>query len=438
MSSRDYFRGKRIAVIGLGSDGEMVADIKFLIKAGALVSVFDMKSEERIRSHMDLVRSLGLANHLCGSIPAEDLLDMDLIILSREYPRDSSFLNAAHSKHIPIEYPETLFFKLSPPVMLVGVVGACGKSTVVSMLSPMLEAVCDREEQGFFVIDPDSDNGVLSHLKKIKSGDVVLVRMADPLMRELSDMRMSPHVAVFTTMPTLGSYRESPFDILTNQTYNNFIVAGDDIIDATRRFGFHPKAKMLRTKSTLIPADWRIAAKGEHDRDNAALAIQAARLFKVTDDAAREVLEGWKSLKGRLELVKKVKGIEFYNDAASVSPSSTQIALQTLSSGRNVVLVFGGAEAGFDYRELYALLPRYVHTVVLVPGSGTLRERRALREIDTVEIKSASSIEDAAKIALEVAQKGDRVLYSPGFKAGGVDATRTDRGNRFVRAVRGL
>ena len=104
MTSRDYFKGKRIAVIGLGPNGEMVTDVKFLIKAGALVAVYDLKSEARLKSHLVFLRSVGLANYVCGSIPSEDLLDMDLIVLSQEYPRDSTFLKAAKGKNIPIEY----------------------------------------------------------------------------------------------------------------------------------------------------------------------------------------------------------------------------------------------------------------------------------------------------------------------------------------------
>jgi UDP-N-acetylmuramoylalanine-D-glutamate ligase len=78
MTSRDYFKGKQIAVMGLGPCGEMVEDVKFLIKAGALVSIYDLKSEARLKGHLVFLRSIGLANFVCGSIPADDLLDMDL------------------------------------------------------------------------------------------------------------------------------------------------------------------------------------------------------------------------------------------------------------------------------------------------------------------------------------------------------------------------
>ncbi len=449
MAQRDYFKGKRVAVIGLGMHGEMVEDVKYLIKAGAWVSIYDLKSEARLKSHLVFLRSIGLANYVCGSIPPEDLLDMDIIILSHEYPRDSSFLKEVYAQNedrrkndgvvIPIEYPETLFFRLAPPVTLVGVIGVCGKSTVISILGPLLEKVCEEyETQGLFMIDPESEDGILSHLKKVKSGDIVLMRIVDTILPELAAMRISPHVAIFTTIPAKNSYLSSPFEILAYQTYNNFIVASDEVIDATRLMKFQPRAKMLRTKPAIIPADWGFQGRGSHDRHNAALALQAARLFKVDDDTARHILGDWKALKGRLELIKKVKNIEFYNDAMSMTPDATLAGITSLSENRNVVLIFGGSDAGHEYRTLYSELPRYVHTLISIPGSGTIRQRSTFQTIEGLTVYSRSSIDDAVRTASEYAQKGDRVLFSPGFDAGGTEGTKKERGEKFVRAVRGL
>jgi UDP-N-acetylmuramoylalanine--D-glutamate ligase len=443
MTSRDYFQGKRIAVIGLGPHGEMVADAKFLIKENALVSVYDLRSESRLKEHIVYLREIGLANYVCGSIPPDDLLDMDLIILSHEYPRDSSFLKAVKEKGIAIEYPETLFFRLAPPVTVVGVMGSCGKATVVSVLAPLLKAACEADgTQNAFTLDPESGGGILAPLKKMKSGDIALVRITEPMMPELRDMRVSPHVAVFTTVPPRGSYDVSPFEILANQTYNNFIVAPDGVIDAIHNMKFQPKAKMLRTKASVIPADWRFCGGSDGPRgqilENAALALQAARLFKVSDEDAEKILKDWKPLKGRLEPVKKVKNIEFYNNTASVSPDSTIAGIRSLSDNRNLVLIMGGADGGGDYRELYGVLPQCAHTVVLLPGSGTMKERKILQTLDHVEMLSAPSVEEAVRLARDHAHAGDRVLFSPAFAAAGLDASRKERGERFVRAVRAL
>ncbi len=456
MSAQDYFKGKMIAVIGLGNNGEMVEDIKYLIKAGALVSLYDLKSEARLKSHIVFLRSVGLANYVCGSVPAEDLLDMDLIILSHEYPRDSTFLknvlernriiNLAkpetfekREKTIPVEYPETLFFKRSPPVVVVGVMGEYGKSTLVSVLAPMLAMVCAATEgQDFFLIDPETGEGAVSVLKKVKSGDIVLVRMGGRIMRELHDIRISPQVAVFTSIPPEDSYHESPFEILDHQTYNNFIIASDEIIDQTRTLKAQRKAKMLRTKTSVIPEGWRFGSRRTQDREIAALALQTARLFKVEDEMARDVLENWKPVKGRLELVKKIKGVEYYNDSASIWPSATVRALQTLSGNKDSVLIFGGAKNGGDCRILHSIMPRFVHTLILLPGSGTMHERAEIMKIQDVNIHSVPSIEEAVRLAAEKAVTNNKVIFSPGFEAAGLDNTRKERGERFVRAVRGL
>jgi UDP-N-acetylmuramoylalanine-D-glutamate ligase len=404
-----------------------------------LVALYDLRSEARLKSHVTLLREIGLANYVCGSIPPDDLADMDLIILSHEYPRDSSFLKNIDTEKISVEYPESLFFRLAPPVTVVGVMGSCGKSTVISMLAPMLEQTCGAlESQGFFVVDPDSTEGALAHLKKIKSGDLLLIRVTENVAKELHALRISPHVAVFASMPGQTSGSESLFDILAFQTYNNFIIASDEVIDAVRSKGPQARAKMLRTKSNLIPTDWGFQGKSTHDRENAALALQAARLFKVSDEVAQEALISWKPLRGHLELVKKVKSVEFYNDTAAVTAYATEAGIRALAIEKNIVLVFGGAGGSTDNRALYAFLPQHVHTVVLVPGSGTMRERVTVERLEHIEAISAPSVEEAARLALEHAKKGDRVLFSPGFEAGGFDRSRKERGERFVKAVRAL
>jgi len=438
MASRDFFKGKRVAVVGLGLYGEMVEDVKYLIKAGALVALYDLRSEARLKSHLVFLRSIGLANYVCGSIPVEDLFDMDMVILSHEYPRDSLFLKEIKERKIPIEYPETVFFKHAPPVSVVGIMGVCGKATVMSMLQPMLESACKSGDQKLYGVDPETGDGIIAHLKKIRSGDIVLMRITEPMAVELHAIRMSPHVAIFTTLSDKSRYADAAFELLEYQTYNNFIIGDDKVIDHIHLRKIQPKAKMLRTKANIVPESWGFAGRGVHDRENASLALQAARLFKVEDDIAVGVLSSWKPLKGRMELVKKVKNVEFYNDAASVISCSTELALASLSSNKNVVLVFGGAENGCDYTHLFSTLPQYAHAVVLVPGSGTMRERAYLRNLKDVNVVSAPSIEEAARLAMENSKKGDRVLFSPGFEAYGVDGSRKERGERFVRAVRSL
>lgn len=428
MNYKDYFkeedRPKHIAVVGLGSHGEMVADIKFLLRLGAYVSLHDMKSARRLSAYLPPLKEAGLSNINLGKVSAESLADADLIILSPEVSRRALFLKKAHEKGVPIEYPDVLFLKLAPPITLIGVMGSCGKSTVAHMLYIMLKkSFAEYDGQGLYFIDPDSTNGTLTHLRKIKPGDVVLARIPENMMAEYHTARVSPHVALITSLTSAAAHEvKGAFGVLEYQTYNNFIVAPDSVIDAIKRQKeFVPKGKMLRTHAK-----------------NTALATQAAELFKVDAEIISHVIDNFDGLKARQELVKKVGGIEFYNDAASSVPYSTLCALRELSQEKNIVLILGGAYTGHDYDDLIKEVSLYAKIVILLPGSGSLGLRGSLERLMDIQYFRAPNLEEAVHMAEEHAKKGDRVLFSPGCEAIGIDASRRERGERFVKAVRSL
>ena len=413
-----------MAVIGLGPHGEMISDIKFLLHMGIEVTLFDTRNRDKLRGFLSILEKSGLKDYHFGKIIEEKLSDKDLIIIHSDISKKSSFLKEAIRAKIPIEYPDILFFKLVPPITLIGVIGACGKSTVSNMIYMILKkSFIDYENQGLFFIDPDSTNGSISHLKKIKSGDVVLARIPEELIGEYHYSRISPHVIVITSLVSLAE-RKSPeaFSILEYQTYNNFVVAPDDVIDSIRNLcKFTPKAKMLRTNSS-----------------NHALTIQTGELFKVSRETSQEIIANFSGLKGRMELVKKIKNVEFYNDAYSVNPIATLNSIKSLSIDKNLILIFGGAYTRYDYRLLVNLLPQYIKGIILLPGSGTLGLREDIKAIENISFAQVYSLDEAIEKALEFSKKGDRVVFSPGCEAIGIYSSRKDRGEDFVRAVRSV
>lgn len=432
MSYKDYFKGKKIAVIGFGPHGEMLADIKFLLKSKSLISLYDMRSEERVRKYTLALPIAGIDKFSFAKINDDDLLSADLIILASDISKKSNFLKKAVSAGIEIEYADTLFFKLTPPITLIGVIGSCGKSTVSHLIYSMLKkGFAEYDHQGLFFIDPDSVSGALNNLRKIKKGDVVLARIPEHLSEHYHKLRISPHVVVITSLTS--------FSLLAFQTYNNFIVAPDKVIDAIKKDSVNSsKAKILRTRAGSVSTTWNIGIKGVHNLENAALALQTIELFKVPQDIGREVLEDFEGLRGHIEFVKKVSGIEFYNDTASITAISTLAALRLLSHDKNIILILGGAYTGHDYDELIQNISRYVSTIILLPGSGSLGLRNKIEELSDINFVQVLHLEDAVEKAKECAKKGDKVLFSPGFEAVGVDVSRKERGERFVRAVRGL
>ncbi len=428
MNYKTYFKGKKVAVIGLGPHGEMITDIRFLIRAGAIVSLYEIRSEARIQGIISRIPGPGLARMSIGKIDGDELLQAELIILSPDISKQSLFLKKANQAEIPIEFPHILFLKSAPVITLIGVMGASGKSTVAHLLYGMFKKSFSKvDDHNLYFIDPDLPYGALIHLRKIKAGDIVLARIPEDMMNEYHVARISPHVAVITTLTADADQKvKNAFAMLDFQTYNNFIVAPDDVVDALRENeGTTSKAKMLRTKG-----------------DNASLATQTAELFKVDPDISERVVNSFVGLRGHHEHVKRIYGIDFYNDSASVNPISTLYSLKKLVSPeaqeKNIVLIFGGAYTSHDYSRLILEIPRYVTTLILLPGSATLGFRADMEALTDIDLVYTTSLDEAVTLAKEYAKKGDKVLFSPGCEVYGMHMSRKERGEKFVKLVRGL
>lgn len=448
MTYGDFFKGKKVAVVGLGPRGEMRPDIKFLLKQGAVVTVYDMRGKVVLRHIIADLKAAGLKEYSLGGMPGEALAAHDLIILSPDLPRSAEFLKEARNRTIPIEYPDILALKLAPPVTIVGVMGSCGKKAIISMLADSIKH--SFRTTGMpppFIIDNEYFGGSLAILSRIKKDGLVIVRIPDYSLVEYARARLSPSVAVIAVAPSAPDPFSALSQTLAYQTYNSFVVTTDDIADMIHNSDLHRnKAKIIRTRAGRFPREWGISFRGDYEREDAALVLETASLFKINEKFVRAAAMDYTKKKspGCITFIKKVKGVSFYDDSSSERPEATLAALRALSGsaandlGAVNILIMGGAETGADYDLLLKNLSQYTRVLVLVPGSGTLGLRKRLGAIENIKCLSAPSIEVAVKLARAEAKSGDRILYSPAFSAAGYDRSRAERGERFVKAVRGL
>ncbi len=179
MTYKEFFKGKKVAVVGLGLHMEMVPDIKFLLKMGTkleqssgmmpTVAVYDIRSEDLLKHALADLIEAGLKKYVVGQLEgrmgtdgsiANELAAADIIILSPDVPMDASFLAKARAAKVPIEFPQILLLKLAPPITLIGVMGACGKSTVAWMTYSILKKAFSDDDDAararVYHIDPDA------------------------------------------------------------------------------------------------------------------------------------------------------------------------------------------------------------------------------------------------------------------------------------------
>src|SRR3989338_4884700 len=140
MDYRDYFRGKKVTLMGLGLLGRGVGDARFLTEMGANLIVTDLKTEKELASSLKKLRSYKLQaiTYVLGGHRLEDFRDRDLIIKAAGVPVDSPFVAEARQRGIPIEMSTALFARLSK-AKIIGVTGTKGKTTVTRLIYEILK-----------------------------------------------------------------------------------------------------------------------------------------------------------------------------------------------------------------------------------------------------------------------------------------------------------
>jgi UDP-N-acetylmuramoylalanine--D-glutamate ligase len=183
-----------------------------------------------------------------------------------------------------------------------------------------------------------------------------------------------------------------------------------------------------------VPKTWKLKVVGEHNRENAAFAMEVAKVAGVSQSIIKKTLENFKGVEGRLEYMKTLRGVKIYNDNNATSPDATIAALKALGSkDKNIVLIIGGADKGLDMSKLMKEIPKYCKYVVLLAGSGTDKLKKL-----KVENKEVDNLKDGIMLAIKNAKRGDTVLFSPTFASFGIFKNEYDRNDQFVDIIKKL
>ncbi len=440
MNYKDYFKGKRILVLGLGDDLEMLSEIRFLIKNKAQISVFDLRSEARLSRALIVLKSLGVNDIHTGLPLPHEIPDIDMVLMSQSIPYHSRILDRIRAKGIPIEYPETLLIKLAPAVTTIGVTGCAGTSTVSHLIyNSLLRIFNHMHGERVYMVNPDSQSSTIALIKNIKKGDALVIRIPENQIYHYVDSRVCPNVMVVTVLEhTVGAhknthsirFKQACGALLDLQTYNNFLIGSNEVINGLRPYmQGQAKSKILRTGTSLIPKDWYVSTLGMHMKENYALVLRVGELFKVPIDTMRDILENFKGLKGRFEHMRK-GGVTIYNDSYSRCPISVLAGLISLKEEAhttyNRIIVILGGSGGDITPQVVNLIDTHAHRVIVLPGSAYIHTHH-YKQQNNQAYELADSVDDAFKRAYSCADKNDCIVFSPGSEPYGLFTSRNDR-----------
>lgn len=428
-----FFKGKKITILGLGLLGKGLGDAVFLAECGAEVTVTDLKSAEVLTPSVALLRKYKNVRLVLGEHRMSDFEDCDMILKAQGVALDSPFILHARERGIPIRMDDELFVSLAPKrVTIIGITGTRGKTTVTSLLYHILKSSGKKTHLGGNI----RGIATLALLKKVKAGDFVVLELSSWQLQGFGEQKISPHISVFTNfMPdhmnyyknSLQDYFKDKAYIFSNQKAGDMLIVGEGI---QKKIPKKYAGTLVVAASSDIPASWKIPLAGEYNRENAALAVRAAQALKIPLAKIKKAVESFKAVEGRLQLVKTVRGIQIYNDNNATTPEATIAALTSFPK-KQIVLIMGGADKGLDTKKLIATAEEYAHTVILLPGSGS-------DTLPNEDFYRAQSLAEAVTTAYKSAEKGDSVLFSPGFASFGMFVNEYDRNDQFLALVKKL
>ena len=475
----DEFRGKRVTVMGLGLHGGGVASARFFAKAGALVTVTDLRDAETLEP---AIRELApyQIRYVLGVHHEEDFTHADIVIKNPAVRRDSPLLGLA--RRIETDISIFLRYSRSP---LIAVTGSKGKSTVASAIWHVFSQTGNKALLGGnitvspldFLDETDPGVPVVLELSSWQLGDLRGMGLLKPKIAVITaifpdqlnyDGSMEAYVAdkrviyqeqderCFTVCAadqdwglsfaaeTRGQvlwYSASPMEAFeTGKKRGGWLAAEmgkkapacgvDTFRGATESLAGFGIFDGPGSKELLVPP--KVLVPGPHQKKNLLAAAVALRALGLPATAIAPALADFPGVPHRLEFVATIRGVRWYNDSTATIPDAAIAAIESFREP--TVLIAGGSDKKSNFTAFVSKVAR-VKSLVLLSGSGTDRLLPLLDERHIAYQGPFHSMHDAVEAANHIARAGDIVLLSPGCASFGMFLHEFERGDIFKKEV---
>ncbi len=430
------YKNKNIAILGLGMSGEAVA--RKLLALGARVTI----SEKRLREKCDPkvveeLSDLGVIFEF-GEHSPSSVSNKQFIVVSPGIHLDIPAIKLAKNHGTPvISELEFAFRFLHKPI--IAVTGTNGKTTTATLIHEMLvqggkkSALAGNIGTPLITVDDHFLDFVVAEVSSYQLEAISSFRPWISLLLNITPDHMARH-------KSMDEYAKSKARIFMNQGKTDYLIYNErdeivrKIIDPSlaRKTAFNHKTLFFDPKKIML--------KGDHNIENIMAASLAAELCGVSRESIKKTLSEFRGVPHRIEYIKSVDGIDYYNDSKATNPDSTIKALDALSiddQRKNIILILGGVDKGVS---LSGLIPKIINTTktVILIGEAAMKFNNELIQSGFSNIKFAESLDEAVKTSKDLSTKGDQVLLSPACASFDMFSNFEDRGRVFREAVLAL
>ena len=445
---------EKILVIGAARSG--LAAAKILKNFGADVILSDAKLESEINFDFSELRGLGIDLRF-GKQTEELLRGVDKIIVSPAVPIKIPVLKAAAEKNIPIVSEVEFAFGLAKSP-IAAVTGTNGKTTTVTLLGLLLKEKFSRVGVGGNIGVPLSEVAL-----EVGAGGYIAAEISSYQMEATKNFR--PHIsAILNVTPdhlkrhgSMEVYQAMKEKIFAQQTAEDFLILNFDdgrtreMIDraACKVFFFSRQRELsegafVKNNSLVIKFNGathklctidELGIKGGHNVENALAAAMIAFLAGVEVEKISSVLKTFQGVEHRIEFVREIGGVKFFNDSKATNTDSAIKALETFAG--HIVLIAGGDDKGTDLTEFLQLVKERVDYLILVGDAAARFKSCALEKNFPPEkiLEAGYSMERAVELAKKISRPPQIVLLSPACASFDMYSDFEERGRDFKRIV---
>ena len=448
--------GRKTLVLGAGKSG--VESAKFLAERGAVVALHDMKPVEE---WSDAARSLKGSHNvglISGDLPSWLLDQIDLVVISPGVPTNTIPARYVDRKDGEVIGEVELAYRFTKG-RIVGITGSNGKTTTTTLIGELLRNAGIETQVGGNIGTP-----LLSLAASSTDATWTVAELSSFQLETIKDFRA--HVAVCLNVTpnhldryqSFADYAAAKHRIFRNQTSDDVAVLNaDDELTSSWADGLKASVNLFSVKRELdeglflrgreLVCRWggkekvlttrdEIFLRGLHNVENILAGFAAGLACGADPESMRETVANFKGVEHRIEFVREIAGVKFYNDSKATSVDATAKALEALGEDEGkTILIIGGRGKNAPYAPLVDLIERSVRALILIGEDADNIESQLGGHAETVR---AATMDEAVTKGFEAARPGDSILLAPACASFDMFKSFEHRGEVFKKAVDGM
>ncbi|MGC9069946.1 MAG: UDP-N-acetylmuramoyl-L-alanine--D-glutamate ligase [Elusimicrobiales bacterium] len=442
--NHSLFKDKKCLIIGAGKSGIWCA--KLLKKK--LTKFITLSDKKEIKTNFSFINEKDIDKNLIKTI--------DFAVKSPGIEPENPVIKLLKKFSKPIFSEVEVALSFSKTKNIIMITGTNGKSTT-SYLTHLIINEHFKKNNKKSILCGNIGNPISKEILKAKKDDFLVIEISSYQLEDSNYIK--PKIGVILNITpdhiehhkSMENYIKAKFKIFSFMDENSTLIINfdDPVLARIKEKGF----KLLRfstknknadaffskkTKRIITKNNWKLKTAhipGEHNIYNQMASVLVAMVCGIDKKTIESVFSSFKGLEHRIEFVREINGVKYYNDSKATNVDSTLVCLRSLGKKKNIHLILGGVHKNSPYKPLIPLIKRYVKKIYTVGSSQDIIKKELC---GTAPIIPAGTVKKAVELTSNSAVRGDIVLLSPACASLDQFKNFEERGRKFKSYVKKL